>query len=254
MDSPHLQLHIAMYPWLAMGHISAYLHLANKLAKRGHRISFFIPKRTKTKVEHFNLYPQLITFVTITIPPVDGLPPEAETTFDVPISLGTLLMTAMDCAEKDIELLLLELKPNIVFFGFACWIPILTRRLGIKSVHYITLSMIFASYMESMEKQCWEKNLAGDELNLMNPPAGFPDSSIKLHAHEVRALASAIKSEFGSGVRFYDRMSTGTRLSDAMPSARPKEEGGRAQEEEVRNNVLVRVETVGELEGRTSCG
>ncbi|CAJ1978763.1 unnamed protein product [Sphenostylis stenocarpa] len=216
MDAGMSQLHMAMYPWFAIGHITAYLHLANKLAERGHKISFILPKRTKARVEHINLHPQLISFIPITIPPVDGLPPHAETIFDASISLGTFIMTAMDRTEKDIELILLELKPNIVFFDYTCWMPNLTRSLGIKSVHYITLSMIFESYMECMEKQFRENNSVGNELNLENPPAGFPDPSIKLQAHEVRQLTSIVNSEFGSGVRYYDRISTSTRLSDAV--------------------------------------
>ncbi|KAL2328019.1 hypothetical protein Fmac_021446 [Flemingia macrophylla] len=215
MDAPHLQLHIAMYPWLAMGHILSFLQLANKLAKRGHKISFFIPKRTKAKVEHFNLYPQLITFIPITVPPVDGLPHDAETTSDVPISLGSFLMIAMDRTEKDFELLLLELKPHIVFFDLAYWIPRLTRNLGIKSLQYSPVSMMASAYMELWEKMYQEKILVGNEMNLINPPAGFPDSSIKLHAHEVRALASFMKLEYGRR-RLIDLYMSGSRLSDAM--------------------------------------
>jgi len=216
MDAAKVQMHIAMYPWFGIGHISAYLHLANKLAKKGHRISFIVPKRTQSKVEHFNLYPQSITFIPITIPQVDGLPPHAETTFDATISLGTLIMTGMDRTEKDIELLLHQLKPNIILFDYTCWIPNLARSLGIKSVNYITLSMIFESYMECMEKQFKEQNTVPHELNLLNPPAGFPDPSIKLQAHEVRQLTRIVNSEFGSGVRYYERISTSTRLADAV--------------------------------------
>ncbi|KAL2328018.1 hypothetical protein Fmac_021445 [Flemingia macrophylla] len=219
MDAPHSQLHIAMYPWLALGHLTAYIHLANKLAKRGHRISYFIPKRTKAKVEHFNLYPKLITFIPITIPHVVGLPPDAETTFDVNLSIGTLMMTAMDRTEKDIELLLLELKPHIVFFDLAAWMPRLARSLGIKSLQYITMSMIFQCYMEleSTEKHRRGKNEVGDDkVNLVNTPDGFPGSSIKLQAHEVRMLLSVINMEFGNGYSFSNRISIGTRFSDAM--------------------------------------
>ncbi|KAG5131294.1 hypothetical protein JHK84_037691 [Glycine max] len=126
-------LHIAMFPWFAMGHLTPYLHLSNKLAKRGHRISFFIPKRTPHKLEQFNLFPHLITFFPINVPHVEGLPHGAETTSDVSFSLAPLIMTAMDRTEKDIELLLIELMPQIVFFDFTYWLPNLTRRLGIKS-------------------------------------------------------------------------------------------------------------------------
>ncbi|KAK7401912.1 hypothetical protein VNO78_13772 [Psophocarpus tetragonolobus] len=107
-------LHVAMFPFFAMGHISPYLHLSNKLAKRGHKISFFIPKRTQSKLEQFNRYPHLISFFPINVPHVEGLPHGAETTSDVSFYLAALIMTAMDRTERDIQLLLFDLKPQIV--------------------------------------------------------------------------------------------------------------------------------------------
>nr|KYP45063.1 Anthocyanidin 3-O-glucosyltransferase [Cajanus cajan] len=142
-------LHIAMFPWFAMGHLTPFLHLSNKLAKRGHRISFFIPRRTQAKLEQFNLYPHLITFYPINVPHVDGLPHGAETTSDVSFPLVPLIMTAMDRTENDIELLLLHLKPQIVFFDFTYWLPNMTRRLGIKSFQYGIVSPATLSYTTS---------------------------------------------------------------------------------------------------------
>nr|WMX26763.1 UGT79B108 [Codariocalyx motorius] len=218
MDAGHMKMHIAMYPWLAMGHIIPYLHLANKLAERGHKVSFIIPKRTKTKLEHLNQYPQLLNFIPITLPQVDGLPPHAETTFDIPFSSGSLLQIAVDRTEKDIELLLLDLKPQIFFFDFQSWIPNLTRGLGIKSVHYNVINMIAIAYLESMEKMCQEKNLVREEQNLMSVPDEFPDHSIKLYAHEVRVLASLMTAVYGIGDRVFlmDNIRTGIRLADAV--------------------------------------
>ncbi|TKY66798.1 Anthocyanidin 3-O-glucoside 2''-O-glucosyltransferase [Spatholobus suberectus] len=43
------------------------------------------------------------------------------------------------------------------------------------------------------------------ESDLMEPPEGYPDSSIKLHSHEARAFAGKRKDTFGSNVLFYDR-------------------------------------------------
>ncbi|KAJ7981540.1 UDP-glycosyltransferase [Quillaja saponaria] len=131
MAAPHL--HIVMYPWFALGHIIPYLQLSNKLAKKGHKISFFIPRKTQAKLEPFNLYPNFITFIPITLPHVDDLPLGAETTADVPDSLFPHIMTAMDLTENDIERFLRDLKPSIVFFDFTHWMTNLTRRLGIKS-------------------------------------------------------------------------------------------------------------------------
>ncbi|XVE88133.1 hypothetical protein DITRI_Ditri19aG0043400 [Diplodiscus trichospermus] len=50
--------HIAMYPWFALGHVTAFVHMANKLAERGHKISFFFPPKTHCKFEAFNLHPR----------------------------------------------------------------------------------------------------------------------------------------------------------------------------------------------------
>nr|WMW23661.1 apiosyltransferase [Glycyrrhiza inflata]WMW23662.1 apiosyltransferase [Glycyrrhiza glabra] len=209
MDAP--LLHIAMFPWFAMGHLTPCLHLSNKLAQRGHKISFIVPKRTQTKLQHLNLHPHLITFVPITVPHVDGLPHDAETTSDVPFSLFTLIATAMDRTEKDIEHLLRELKPQIVFFDFQHWLPNLTRSLGIKSVQYMIVGPITSAYIGNRPKG---RDIT--EVDLMQPPPGFPGSAIKLYSHELRFLISTRKLEFGSGVLFLDRLSIGTRLSDAV--------------------------------------
>ncbi|MCH90714.1 anthocyanidin 3-O-glucosyltransferase, partial [Trifolium medium] len=73
MDAPPPPppLHIAMFPWFAMGHFTPYLHFSNKLAIR--------------------------------VPHVDGLPHDAETSSDVPFSLLPLIATAMDQTEKQVE-------------------------------------------------------------------------------------------------------------------------------------------------------
>jgi len=139
-------LHLAMYPWFAIGHLTPFLYLSNKLAQKGHRISFFIPTNTQPKLEPLNLYPDHITFVPIALPHVDGLPSDAETTSDVPSTLFPHLMTAMDRTESLIELLLRDLKPDIVFFDFAFWVPKLARKLGVKSILYSVVSAASVGY------------------------------------------------------------------------------------------------------------
>ncbi|KAI9083040.1 hypothetical protein K1719_034944 [Acacia pycnantha] len=195
-------MHISMYPWLALGHISPYVQLSNKLAQRGHRISIFIPTRTLSKLQHLNLHPHLITFIPITVPHVEGLVPHgAETTSDVDPSLIPLLMTAMDRTQKQVEDLLIQLKPNIVFFDFTHWLPDLARRLGIKSVRYMITGLVAASYRQSRE------NPSDD---------GFPDKSIRLHKHEEKNYERIKEMEFGNGVRFLDRLEWGARSADAI--------------------------------------
>ncbi|GKV29626.1 hypothetical protein SLEP1_g38533 [Rubroshorea leprosula] len=120
--------HIVMYPWFAMGHITPFLNLANKLAERGHKISFLLPAKTKQKFEPFNLHPDLINLIPITVPHVDGLPPGTETTADVLPPLYPLVMTAMDLTEPTIEASLRELQPQFVFLDTCHWLLELSQQ------------------------------------------------------------------------------------------------------------------------------
>ncbi|RHN75305.1 putative anthocyanidin 3-O-glucoside 2''-O-glucosyltransferase [Medicago truncatula] len=177
-----------MFPWFAMGHSTPFIRLSNKLVIRGHKISFIIPKNTLNKLQHLNLHPNLITIVPITVPHVNCLPHDAETTSDVPSSLFPLIATAMDQTEKQIESLLKELKPQIVFFDFQYWLPNLTQKLGIKSLQYLIWNPISSAYLGNIPRQSQGSFLT--EFDLMKPPSGFPDSSIKFYSHELRALVS----------------------------------------------------------------
>ncbi|PQM35995.1 UDP-glycosyltransferase 79B6-like [Prunus yedoensis var. nudiflora] len=93
--------HIAMFPWFAMGHITPFLHLSNELAARGHRISFLVPKKAQLELQHLNLHPNLISFHTITVPHVEGLPEGTEIASDIPTSM--LLSIALDLTRDQIQ-------------------------------------------------------------------------------------------------------------------------------------------------------
>lgn len=206
--------HIAMYPWFALGHLTPFLHLSNKLAKKGHKISFLIPTKTQIKLQPFNLHPELITFVPIAVPPVPGLPPGVETTADVGMALHTLLMEAMDRTEDYIERLLRNLKPDFVFFDFAYWLPGVARRLGIKSVHYCIISPATTGYSMSPARALNGREVT--ERDLMLPPPDYPDLSIKLLPHEARAFYGMRTLKYGGDVLFYDRLHASFTQCDAL--------------------------------------
>ncbi|GAB4831168.1 hypothetical protein Ancab_005175 [Ancistrocladus abbreviatus] len=198
-------LHIAMYPWLAMGHIIPFLHLSNKLAERGHKISFFLPSKLQQKLKAQNLHPDLLTLIPVPVPHVDGLPLGAETTADVSLSSAPLIMAAMVLTQKTVEEALSELKPHVVFFDFADWLPSIACKLGAKCVYYSTVSSTTIGHLlgwrvhRPSEKQMTETDMA-------MPPPDFPSLSIKLYAHEARELATGRNKSFGGEKSFQTRL------------------------------------------------
>ncbi|KAE8663040.1 hypothetical protein F3Y22_tig00113123pilonHSYRG00129 [Hibiscus syriacus] len=66
-----------MFPWVAYGHFIPFLNLSNKLAQKGHKISFLLPKGVQPKLENMNRFPSLIQLFPLLVPQVDGLPPVA---------------------------------------------------------------------------------------------------------------------------------------------------------------------------------
>ncbi|KAF8408983.1 hypothetical protein HHK36_005054 [Tetracentron sinense] len=208
--------HVAMYPWFAFGHLTPFLQISNKLAEKGHRISFLLPTKTQPKLEQFNLHPHLIHFIPLALPHVDGLPPGAETTSDVPLNLQPLIMTAMDRTQPQIESLLKDLKPDLIFFDFTHWVAPLARTLGIKSVQYCITCAASISYLLTPASSKMDQGIQLSEDDLMHPPPDFPPSSIKLHRFEARGMTFITYREYGSGVSFYERLTYAMRDCDAI--------------------------------------
>ncbi|CAN6282192.1 unnamed protein product [Urochloa humidicola] len=88
---PPLPLRIVIFPWLAVGHLLPYLELAERLASRGHRVSFI-----STPGNLARLPPTRVDLVALPLPRVDGLPDGAESTNSIPHDKLHLLFQAFD--------------------------------------------------------------------------------------------------------------------------------------------------------------
>lgn len=90
-------MHVVICPWLAFGHLLPCLDLAQRLASRGHRVSFVSTPRNISRLPPVRpaLAP-LVAFVALPLPRVEGLPDGAESTNDVPDDEQGLLMEAFD--------------------------------------------------------------------------------------------------------------------------------------------------------------
>ncbi|KAJ6377236.1 hypothetical protein OIU76_026246 [Salix suchowensis] len=129
-----------------------------------------------------------------------------------PFPLQPLLMTAMDLTEHAIEDHLRILNPHFIFFDFTHWLPELSRKLGIKSVHFCIISPATIGYLLSPERKL-ESLTAAD---LMQPPPSFPLSSIKLRAHEARGILAVTVQQYGRNISFHERHLYALSQCDAM--------------------------------------
>lgn len=170
------KLHVAMYPWFAIGHMTPFLSLANKLAQRGHKVSSFL-----TPKAHLNLYPDLISFTTVPVPMVDGLPVGANTMADIPRSAGPLLFDSYDMTRPSIKVSLAQLKPDIVFYDYVYWLPGLDRKNKARSVFFSTTYISFYAYIVHALQ-------TGTEAELKQARLGFPSQALCHRAHEARGL------------------------------------------------------------------
>ncbi|EOA39363.1 hypothetical protein CARUB_v10012417mg, partial [Capsella rubella] len=166
------KFHAFMYPWFGFGHMISYLHLANKLAEKGHTVSvtyflpfffvatYFLPKKAHKQLEPLNLFPDSIVLESLTLPHVDGLPFGAETASDLPTSTK---------------------KP--IFDISMPWISYAIRsklmsEFGFKSVNYQIISAA-----------CVAMVLApGADLGL-RAPQDYPLSKVALRGHEANVCS-----------------------------------------------------------------
>lgn len=204
------QLNIVMFPWFSFGHFIPYLHLANRLAERGHVTSLLLPPKAKNQVEKFNLHPSLITLHPITVPHVDPLPAGYETTSDMPFDLQTHLATSLDRARPEVESIVAHLRPNLLFYDLAHWIPEVASKFGIKSVSYQIVCPAVMAFSTVPARHPGRASMM--EEDLARPPPGYPSTTVVV---DTRWMLQRLKP-FGEGVTFHDRISTSLGSGDAI--------------------------------------
>nr|VDD13145.1 unnamed protein product [Brassica oleracea] len=165
--------------------MTAFLHLSNKLAEKGHEIVFLLPKKALDQGPQFF---KTGSVRTISIPHVKGLPPSAETNSDVPFFLTHLLAVAMNQTRPEEETILRTNKPDLVFYYSADWIPEIAKPVGAKIVCYNTFSAasIALTLVPAAEREIIDgKEMSAEEL--AKPPLGYPSSKVVLLVHEAKA-------------------------------------------------------------------
>ncbi|KAJ7961136.1 UDP-glycosyltransferase, partial [Quillaja saponaria] len=131
-DNKHLN--IALFPWLAFGHILPNFELAKLLAQKGHTITLI---STPQNINRLPLIPQhlkqLINLLRLPILPNNkaNLPENAESTTDVPTNKLPYLKMAYDGLEESLAQFLKTSPPDWILYDFSAdWLPLIANSLN----------------------------------------------------------------------------------------------------------------------------
>ncbi|KAK9062159.1 hypothetical protein SSX86_019345 [Deinandra increscens subsp. villosa] len=146
----HKQLHVAMFPWLAFGHIIPFLQLSQLIAQKGHKVSFLSTTRNIQRLPASHLISPLINLVKLTLPPVQQLPHDAEATMDVQTDDIPYLKKAYDGLQPQVTRFLEEESPDWIIYDFApYWLPSVAADLRISRAFFSIVSAWFIAFMGS---------------------------------------------------------------------------------------------------------
>ncbi|KAF3621142.1 UDP-glycosyltransferase 91A1 [Capsicum annuum] len=138
MAENNIRLHVAVFPWLAFGHMIPYLELSKLIAQKGHTVSFISTPRNIDRLPKLpsNLS-QFLKFVKLPMPHVEKLPENAEATIDVPYEQVKYLKLAYDGLEEPMAKFLEDSTPDFIFFDFASyWIPSIASKFSIPTAYF----------------------------------------------------------------------------------------------------------------------
>ena len=130
------KLHIALFPWLAFGHMIPNLEFAKLIAQKGHRVSFLCTPRNIDRLLP-KLPPNLtslVNFVKLPLPQVANLPEDAEATVDVPYDHIQYLKKAYDGLHESVTQFLQNSHPDWMLYDFVpYWLAPIAARMGVKT-------------------------------------------------------------------------------------------------------------------------
>ncbi|KAK7386194.1 hypothetical protein VNO78_26232 [Psophocarpus tetragonolobus] len=212
MAEQHKKLNIAVFPWLAFGHIGPYFELAKIIAQKGHKISFV---STPRNIHRLPKVPEnlqgLVDLIELPLPHVDKLPENAEATVDIPHHIIPYLKKAFDGLQHPLTTFLERSKPDWIICDFApYWLPPISSKLGISCIYFCIFSASGpSSVMDDVTKttseskaafgEYFEKNESGvsDEFRIfeiLNGAKAFVSRSCEeIEGESFKLLQSRIK-------------------------------------------------------------
>ncbi|KAL8248894.1 hypothetical protein R6Q59_005762 [Mikania micrantha] len=198
-DNGDDKLHIAMFPWLAFGHLLPFLQLAKLMASKGHKISFI---STPRNIDRLPKIPKplthLITFIKINLPKIQNLPENAESTRDLPINKGKYLKIAYDGLREPVSDFIQTASPDWIINDFAAyWLGPIAAEHGVLMAYFSVFPALFLGFIGSPETMMYGYDDPASLEQLLKRPKWVPfESEVRLTAFQVaRILERSSASE-----------------------------------------------------------
>ncbi|KAJ4832411.1 hypothetical protein Tsubulata_031416, partial [Turnera subulata] len=207
-------LHVAVLPWSAFGHIMPFFQFSIALARAGVHVSFLsTPKILERLPKLSPALSQLINLVELPLPALDekyGLPEGAEATVDIQGEKIQYLKIAYDLLQHPFRQFVSEKSPDWIVIDFSShWAVDIAKEHHIPVVYLSVFNAATRAFGGTPEYLAGDgqKRLKGSPESLTSPPEWitFP-SSIAFRIHEARNYHPGFYGDNASGIRDSDRV------------------------------------------------
>ncbi|KAF2910790.1 hypothetical protein DAI22_11g127800 [Oryza sativa Japonica Group] len=214
-------MHVALFPFLAFGHISPFAQLARSLgAVGGVRVTFLSAAANVARVEAMLPADGTAVVAALHLPRVPGLPVGAESTAEVDADGAELLKLALDGTRPQVEALLARLRPDVVLFDFATpWVADVARQLGARAAHFSVFTAVTSAYLTVPARRRLHHGAASCPTvdDLATAPVGFPPSSSLATVPTYQAADfTYVFTSFHGMPSAYDRVAACDKASDVL--------------------------------------
>ncbi|KAI8539690.1 hypothetical protein RHMOL_Rhmol09G0202500 [Rhododendron molle] len=200
METRKGSISVLMLPWLAHGHISAFLELAKRLTEKNFFIYFCSTSINLNSVKKMlpEKYSPSVQLVELHLPSSPELPPHLHTTNGLPPHLMPILKIAFVESKPFFSHILNTLNPDLIMYDFNMpWVSASASLLNIPSVLFCPFGSLFTSFTFHV---------------MENPDAEYPFQSIQLHESEKTNLQAMLELS-ANGVKDADLFRESIKLS-----------------------------------------